>query len=54
MTRHSHRFARHPIFPYVLYDMILLRQTAIGNNLQARKDYWEKVQADILAITGPV
>jgi helitron helicase-like protein len=39
MTHHSHRFARHPIFPYVLYDI-------------ARKYYWEKAQADILAISS--
>ena len=52
MTHHSHRFARHPIFPYVLYDMILLRQTAIGNSLQARKGYWERAQVDILAVSS--
>src|SRR5467141_2015715 len=36
----------------VLYDMILLRQTAIGNSLQARREYWEKAQADILAVNS--
>src|SRR4029077_11398057 len=50
MTHHSHRFARHPIFPYVLYDMILLRETAIGNSLPARKDYWQRAKADILSV----
>jgi hypothetical protein len=52
MTHHSYRFARHPIFPYALYDMILLRQTAIGNSLQARREYWEKAQAGILAVNS--
>src|SRR5467141_4070575 len=36
----------------LLYDMILLRQTAIGNSLQARREYWEKAQADILAVNS--
>jgi hypothetical protein len=50
VTYYSHQFARHPIFPYVLYDIILLWETAIGNNLQARKDYWQRAQADILSV----
>jgi hypothetical protein len=32
--------------------MILLWQTAIGNSLQARREYWEKAQADILAVNS--
>ena len=52
MTHHSHRFARHPIFPYVLNDMILLRQSTVGNFLQSRKAYWAHAQADILSISS--
>jgi uncharacterized protein DUF6570/helitron helicase-like protein len=52
MTHHSHRFARHPIFPYVLYDMILLRQSTVGNFLQSRKDYWVHAQADIFSVSS--
>jgi hypothetical protein len=51
MTRHSHRFARHPIFPYILYDTILLRQSTVGNFLQPRKNYWVLAQVDILSVT---
>jgi hypothetical protein len=52
MTHHSHRFARHPIFPYAMYDMILLRQSTVGNFLQSRKDYWVRAQADILSVSS--
>ena len=49
MTHHSHRFARRPIFPYV---MILLRQSTVGNFLQSMKDYWTRAQADILSVSS--
>ena len=52
MTHHSHQFARHPLFPYVMYDMILLRQSTVGNFLQSRKDYWVRAQADILSVSS--
>ena len=52
MTHHSHRFARHPLFPYTIYDMILLRQSTVGNFLQSRKDYWVRAQADILSVNS--
>jgi hypothetical protein len=29
-----------PLSPYVMYDMILLRQSTVGNFLQSRKDCW--------------
>src|SRR3984957_8198384 len=40
------------IFPYSMYDMILLWQSTVGNFLQSRKDYWVRAQADIFSVNS--
>ena len=35
-----------------MYNMILLRQSTVGNFLQSRKDYWTRAQADILSVSS--
>jgi hypothetical protein len=52
LTHHSQRAARHHVLSFVLYDMILLRQSSMGNSIQARNDYWMEGQKDILAMSA--
>jgi hypothetical protein len=37
---------------FLLYDTILLRQTSLGNSLQARRGDWEEAQRDLLALSS--
>ena len=52
MRHHNFRAARHHVLPFVLYDMILLRQSSLGNNIQSRNDYWARGQVDMLNMTS--
>jgi hypothetical protein len=37
---------------FYLYDLILIRQACLGNNLQAKKGYWATATADLVTLTG--
>ncbi|KAE9362579.1 hypothetical protein N431DRAFT_319705, partial [Stipitochalara longipes BDJ] len=50
MRHHNCRAAKHHVLPYVLYDMILLRQSSLGNTIQSRNAYWAHGQVDIMSL----
>ncbi|PMD37128.1 hypothetical protein L207DRAFT_585483 [Hyaloscypha variabilis F] len=52
MRHHNCQAAKHHILPYVLYDMILLRQSSTGNIVQSRNEYWAHGQVDIMSLTS--
>jgi hypothetical protein len=47
MRHHSFWAARHHVLAFVLYDMLLLRQSSLGNNIQFRNDCWTE-QVDMM------
>jgi hypothetical protein len=51
MRHHSFRAARHRVLAFVLYNMLLLRQSSLGNNIQFRNDCWTE-QVDMMAMTS--
>jgi hypothetical protein len=51
MRHHSFRATRHHVLAFVLYNMLLLRQSSLGNNIQFRNNYWTE-QVDIMAMTS--
>ena len=52
LKHHSRRFAKHPTFLFLLYDVIFLRQSSLGNFLQVKKGYWEAVKHDFSTLTS--
>jgi Helitron helicase-like domain at N-terminus len=52
LKHHSRRFAKHPTFIFLLYDIIFLRQSSLGNYLQVKKGYWDSVQHDFSTLTS--
>ena len=51
MRHHNRRATRYHVLPYVLYDMILLRQSSLGNHIQSRNDYWKHGQVNIMSLS---
>jgi hypothetical protein len=48
----ENRFARHPTFLYLIYDVIQRRQAALGNFIMVKqKKNWQSVQAAISTLT---
>ena len=52
LKHHSRRFAQHPTFIFLLYDVISLRQSSLGNFLQVKKGYWNSVKHDFSTLTS--
>ena len=52
LKHHSRRFAKHPTFLFLLYDVIFLRQSSLGNFLQVKKGYWDSVKHDFSTLTS--
>jgi hypothetical protein len=52
MRQHNFRAARHHTLPFLLYDMILLRQSSLGNSVQSRNEYWARGQVDMMKMTS--
>jgi hypothetical protein len=52
LKHHSRRFAKHPTFIFLLYDVIFLRQTSLGNHLQVKKGYWDSVKEDFSSLSS--
>ncbi len=51
LSHHSRRFARHPVFMYVVYDVIQRRATALGYSLLVKSQNWSQTQELIAGIT---
>jgi hypothetical protein len=51
LKHHSRRFAKHLTFIFLLYDVIFLRQSSLGNLLQVRREYWDAVKHDFATLT---
>jgi hypothetical protein len=52
LKHHSRRFAKHPTFIFLLYDVIFLRQSSLGNLLQVKRGYWDSVKHDFSTLTS--
>jgi hypothetical protein len=52
LKHHSRRFAQHPTFMFLLYDVIFLRQSNLGNSLQVKKGYWDSVKHNFSSLTS--
>src|SRR6266480_5178240 len=46
------RFARHPIFLYLVFDVSQRRQSALGNALLVKRSHWRKVQEQLKELTA--
>ncbi|KAJ5318263.1 hypothetical protein N7476_004683 [Penicillium atrosanguineum] len=47
LSHHSRRFAHHRTFMYLLYDMIQLRNSCLGNSLLIKRSQWTSVTRDL-------
>ncbi|KAJ5370019.1 uncharacterized protein N7496_006111 [Penicillium cataractarum] len=47
LRHHSRRFARHRTFMYLLYDIIQLRNSCLGNSLLIKRSQWTSVTRDL-------
>ncbi|KAJ5198759.1 uncharacterized protein N7498_007876 [Penicillium cinerascens] len=47
LRHHSRRFARHRTFMYLLYDIIQLRNSCLGNSLLIKRSQWTSVARDL-------
>lgn len=47
----ANRFARHPTFLYLIYDVLRRRHAALGNLIAVKKKNWDKVHAIISSLT---
>ncbi|CEO59600.1 hypothetical protein PMG11_04272 [Penicillium brasilianum] len=47
IRHHSRRFARHRTFMYLLYDVIQLRNSSLGNSLLIKRSQWDSVTRDL-------
>jgi hypothetical protein len=51
LTHHSRRFAQHPTFLFLLYDVQQRRQAALGNSFVVKRKDWETAQTAISSLT---
>src|SRR5581483_7301421 len=51
LSHHSSRFARHKTFLYLLYDVIQLRSSSLGNTLLTKRNRWRSAARDIESLT---
>ncbi|KAF8860612.1 hypothetical protein BDZ45DRAFT_310087 [Acephala macrosclerotiorum] len=47
LDHHSKRFARHKTFMYLLYDVLQLRSSSLGNGLLVKRRNWRSAEDDI-------
>jgi len=45
------RFARHPTFLYLIYDVLQRRQAALGNSILVKRKDWESARSGISSLT---
>ena len=45
------RFARHQTFMYLVYDVLQLRKSSLGNSLLVKRCDWESAERDIASLT---
>ena len=45
------RFARHQSFMYLIYDVLQLRRSSLGNSLLVKRRDWESAERDIASLT---
>ena len=50
-STYSRRFARHKTFMYLLYDVIQLRKSLIGNAFLIKRQNWQSAIDDIASLT---
>jgi hypothetical protein len=46
-----YRFARHKTFMYLIYDVIQLRCSSLGNTILVKRQNWRSVKDDIVSLT---
>ncbi|KAH9203071.1 hypothetical protein DL95DRAFT_508538, partial [Leptodontidium sp. 2 PMI_412] len=51
LHHHSRRFARHKTFMYLLYDVLQLRSSSLGNALLVKRRNWKLAEDDIASLT---
>ncbi|KAI3286470.1 hypothetical protein DTO002I6_8141 [Penicillium roqueforti] len=51
LRHHSRRFARHKTFMYLLYDVIQLRKSSMGNGFLVKRQNWQSTMNDITSLT---
>ncbi|OKO94694.1 ATP-dependent DNA helicase pfh1 [Penicillium subrubescens] len=51
LRHHSRRFARHKTFMYLLYDVIQLRKSSMGNGFLVKRQNWQSTMNDIASLT---
>jgi hypothetical protein len=50
-STYSSRFARHKTFMYLLYDVIQLRKSSMGNGFLVKRQNWQSTMNDIVSLT---
>lgn len=48
---HTHRFALHHTFMYLMYDVLRLRKSALGYGFLAKRADWDRIQSDLNSLT---
>ncbi|KAH6691788.1 hypothetical protein BKA61DRAFT_625183 [Leptodontidium sp. MPI-SDFR-AT-0119] len=51
LSHHSRRFARHKTFMYLLYDVLQLRSSSLGNALLVKRRDWRSAEEDVASLT---
>ncbi|KAJ5742359.1 uncharacterized protein N7511_011545 [Penicillium nucicola] len=51
LSHHSRRFARHKTFMYLLFDILQLRRSSLGNAFLVKRRYWRSAAHDIASLT---
>ncbi|KAJ6118382.1 hypothetical protein N7471_013849 [Penicillium samsonianum] len=51
LKHHSRRFARHRTFMYLIYDVLQIRKSSLGNKLVLQRRHWSSTTGDISSLT---
>ncbi|KAH7028452.1 hypothetical protein B0J12DRAFT_330012 [Macrophomina phaseolina] len=51
LSHHSRRFARHRAFMYLIYDVLQLRKSSLGNTFLIKRQHWRSAVDDIASLT---
>ncbi|KAF4210355.1 hypothetical protein CNMCM5878_004518 [Aspergillus fumigatiaffinis] len=51
LSHHSRRFARHKTFMYLLFDILQLRRSSLGNAFLVKRRYWKSAAQDVASLT---